>query len=212
MLALEQIAFKQVLKKIDLALEEGMLYSLFGRNGAGKTTLLKVITKIWNPTSGGIYWKGDDLRKLSRKELSRLYTLVPQGGGASFSFTIEEFVLMGRYSFSEKESDITPFLDMVGLLHLRNKRIDQISLGERQKAYIARGLATESPLLLLDEPTAHLDGENQQHIWLLLKELTKKGRTIFTATHDLYWAKKYSDKIFTLDKGILTSLDKPFPL
>jgi iron complex transport system ATP-binding protein len=144
--------------------------------------------------------------------LSKLYTLVPQGGGASFSFTVEEFVLMGRYSFNEQFSNISSYLDMVGLLHLKNQRIDQISLGERQKAYIARGLATESPLLLLDEPTAHLDGDNQIHIWTLLKDLTKKGRTIFTATHDLYWANKYADKIFTLDKGILTSLDKPFPL
>ena len=110
---------------------------------------------------------------------------------------------MGRYSFGEKTSDITPFLEMVNLNHLRDKRIDQISLGERQKAYIARGLATESPLLLLDEPTAHLDGENQLHIWNLLKELTNRGRTIFTATHDLYWAKRFSDRIFTLEGGRL---------
>jgi iron complex transport system ATP-binding protein len=212
MLTLDHVAFKQVLKKIDLRLEEGRLYSLFGKNGAGKTTLLKVITQIWHPTSGMITWNGQDLSSFSRKELSKLYTLVPQGGGASFSFTVEEFVLMGRYSFNEQFSNISSYLDMVGLLHLKNQRIDQISLGERQKAYIARGLATESPLLLLDEPTAHLDGDNQIHIWTLLKDLTKKGRTIFTATHDLYWANKYADKIFTLDKGILTSLDKPFPL
>jgi ABC-type cobalamin/Fe3+-siderophores transport systems, ATPase components len=205
MLTLKEIRFKKVLHEINLSLESGKLYSLFGKNGAGKTTLLKVITQIWEPSEGSIYWDGQDLSRLSRRELSRLYTLVPQGGGASFSFTIEEFVVMGRYSFSEPTSDITPFLQMVDLLHLKDKRIDQVSLGERQKAYIARGLATESPLLLLDEPTAHLDSENQLHIWHLLKELTQTGRTIFTATHDLYWAKKFSDKIFNLESGTVVS-------
>ena len=209
MLALKDIRFRKVLSEINLSLEEGKLYSLFGKNGVGKTTLLKVITRIWEPSEGSLYWNGQDLMQMSRRELARLYTLVPQGGGASFPYTIEEFVRMGRYSFFEKESCIDIFLEMVDLLHLKGKRIDQVSLGERQKAYIARGLATESTLLILDEPTAHLDFENQQHIWKLLKGLTLKGRTIFAATHDLYWAKKFSDQIFTLENGVSKNYNTP---
>lgn len=209
MLTLKKIRYKKVLQEVDLELEEGKLYSIFGKNGVGKTTLLKVITRIWEPSNGTIRWQGVDVAGMSRKELARLYTLVPQGGGGSFSYTIEEFVMMGRYSFSEKWSNIDSFLEMVGILHLKSKRIDQVSLGERQKAYIARGLATESPLLLLDEPTAHLDGEAQAYIWRLLKELTLKGRTILTATHDLYWAKKFSDQIFTLENGVLKNYNIP---
>lgn len=202
MLQLKKLSFKHIFRGIDLSLEAGRLYPLLGRNGVGKTTLLKALAYLHRPL-GSVLWRGKDLALLSRKELSKLITFVPQGGVIPFPFKVKEFVEMGRYAHGQ-QGDVGPILDRVGITALKDQRIDQISHGERQKVYIARGLATEAPLVLLDEPTAHLDVESQEKVWRLMKDLSQKGYTLICATHDLHWSNQFGDRLLHLQDGKLT--------
>lgn len=198
---------KTLLEEISLEFGGGYLHGILGPNGSGKSTLLKILSGIWMPASGTIFWNGEPLLAKSRQEISRLISLVPQNPQPTFDFLVEDIVAMGRYPHNRhywtatEDQLVYQALTMVDAWHLRRRQVNQLSHGERQRVYIARALVTESPILLLDEPTASLDIQHQIEIWELLKQLVKKGKMIIATTHDLTIAERYCDRVAVLKQG-----------
>lgn len=198
---------KSLLNDISLEFGSGTLQGILGPNGSGKSTFLKVLTGIWKPTSGSILWNGEPLLKKSRQVISRILTLVPQNPQPSFDYLVHDIVAMGRYAYDKKywnaadETPIVEALKAVDALHLRQRCINHISYGERQRVYIARALVTECPVLLLDEPTASLDVRHQIEIWELLKGIAEKGKIVIATTHDLTVAEKHCNHVAVINQG-----------
>lgn len=192
-----------LLKEINLSFSSGNLCALIGLNGAGKSTLLKTLIGVLIPTSGKIFWKNENLHTLSRKQISRIISLVSQNPTPLFDFTVNEIVAMGSYSCSpyEKGVSLQEALEAVDGWHLRNRSISSLSSGERQRIFIARALMTNASIILLDEPTANLDIRHQEEIWTLLKTLADKGKIIVVATHDLGAADRHCNLTCILKQG-----------
>lgn len=194
-----------LIDKISLSFQAGLLYGILGPNGSGKSTLLKTMSCIWTPTQGEIWWQNQNLLQFSRKAISQTLSLVPQSPQLYFDFDVYDMVAMGRYPHgcrSSKTHDyIEKALHQVNAWHLRNHLVSQLSGGERQRIYIARALATQAPILLLDEPTSYLDLRHQLEIWQLLQNLAKEGRLIITAVHDLLAAQRFCDQLVILHHG-----------
>lgn len=196
---------KELIKDVSLTFLPGILYGILGPNGAGKSTFLKVLNGIWQPTSGHVLWHGKDLLQMERRKISRTISLVPQNPHIYFDFTVLEFVAMGRYphgnSYQKDLKLLEEVLHTVDAWHLRNRPVSQLSSGERQRVYIARALMTESLILLLDEPTASLDIKHQLEIWKLLQSLSKGGKVIIVASHDLGAMHRYCDEVAVMHCG-----------
>lgn len=199
---------KYLIRDISLKFFPGVLYGILGPNGSGKSTLLKTLAGIWKLSSGKVVWREKDLFLNTRKEISKIITLVPQNIPLYFDFSVTEVVLMGRYphgtfrSNKKYELELLEWaLTIVDAWHLRHRLISQLSNGERQRIYIARALMTESPILLLDEPTASLDIRHQLEIWILLRELLKSGKVVIVSNHDLSAAERFCDQIAILNQG-----------
>ncbi len=201
---------QKVLKDINLTIEEGQFLSIIGPNGAGKSTLLKVINNIYENYDGNISIYGKNIRNYTRKELARIVSFVPQDTYLDFEFSIEELVFMGRYPFQKRfqndgkyDYDISyRAMALTNTLEIKDRLITQISGGERQRALIAKALAQDPKIILLDEPTSHLDINHQIEVLELLKELNKKQNlTIISVLHDLNLASRYSDKLVLLKDG-----------
>lgn len=198
---------KPLIEKINLTFTDGILHGILGPNGSGKSTLFKTMAGIWKPTQGNVFWKGENLLQKNRQEISRTISLVPQNLHIHFDFTVKEIVAMGRYSHqkrnwtTEEENLLERSLVTVDAWHLRNREVNRLSNGERQRVYIARALISESPILLLDEPTSCLDIRHQIDIWHLLKEMAKNGKIVIAATHDLHLAERFCDQVVVLNQG-----------
>ncbi|HPP30873.1 MAG TPA: ABC transporter ATP-binding protein [Soehngenia sp.] len=200
----------KVLRNIDLSVEEGQFLSIIGPNGAGKSTLLKVINNIYENYEGNISIYGKNAKDYKRKELARIISFVPQDTFLDFEFSIEELVFMGRYPFQKRfQNDAKHDYDisyramaLTNTLEIKDRLITQISGGERQRALIAKALAQDPKIILLDEPTSHLDINHQIEVLELLKELNlKQNLTIISVLHDLNLASRYSDKLVLLKDG-----------
>ena len=173
--------------------------------------MLKTLTGIWKPTEGQVCWQNENLLTQDRRTISRTLSFVPQNSAAPFDFTVTEIVAMGRYphgTFRSREGSLEKVyetLKLVNAWHLRDRPISQLSSGERQQVYIARALLTESPVLLLDEPTANLDIKHQYEIWKLLVNLKEKGKLVIVASHDLVAIQKYCFHVSILNQGCCCS-------
>ena len=203
-LSLHNLTYHQLIKGINLVFEPGHIHGILGPNGAGKSTLLKTMSGIWNPTAGSVTWKGNNLLTCPRTEISRILSLVPQNPQTQFDISAEEMVSLGRYCHGKSRVNgeiIESSLHAVDAIHLRDALLSRLSGGEKQRIYIARSLATEAPVLLLDEPTAHLDLRHQIDIWRLMRQLADQGRTIITTVHYLKAASRYCDKVQVLKGG-----------
>lgn len=209
-LHLKQLSYsigeKSLIKNISLCLETSTLYGIIGLNGSGKSTLLKTIARIWEPSSGELWWNTQNLLKASRYEISRILSLVPQNPQIHFDFSVAEIIAMGCYpihTISSKilEEKIYDVLSTVDALHLLKRSFSTLSGGEKQRVYIARSLATESPVLLLDEPTSNLDPRHKIEIWHHLRNHAKKGKLILVATHDILTARHFCDQLIVLQGG-----------
>ena len=209
MLTLKNVSLKKgsktILNNISLAFEPGKIHGILGPNGSGKSSLLRCLAGVWLHQSGSILWLGQDLSFIERKARARLISLVGQSPPNPFDFTAEELVAMGRYPHDTPRSQLEPFitrsLSAVDALPFLKRPINTLSAGERQRIYIARALVTESPVLLLDEPTSSLDYRHEQEIAQLLKNLATSGKLILISLHNLHLAEKILDTSTFLQDG-----------
>ncbi|NOH17227.1 ABC transporter ATP-binding protein [Clostridium cochlearium] len=207
---------KHILKNINISFERNKFYSILGPNGSGKTTLLKNILKALPTTDKTIYIDAFDINNYKNKDLAKKMSSVPQNTNLEFDFTSFDVVLMGRSPHLkrfERETNkdyeiVREAMEITNTWHLKDKYINQLSGGERQKVIIARALAQESSIILLDEPISNLDIQNQIEIMDTLKFLNRDV-TIISVLHDLNLAAQYSDYILLLKNGEIFSKGTP---
>ena len=206
-----------VLKGVTLDLREGKVTALLGVNGSGKTTLFKVLLKILVPKEGSILVGEKNINEFSRNELSRVVALVPQEEGSPFPYTVFEYLLMGRaphlgfFSTPTKrdEDKIAEVLADLGISHLGQRNVTNLSGGERRLVFIARALAQEPEILLVDEPTAHLDLRNKARVLGVMREMADSGRTVVFSTHDPNEASLVADDVGILNEGKIVGFGPP---
>ena len=206
------------LRNIDLRIDGGELVGIIGPNGSGKTTLLRAATRILKPEKGAILLQGRDIWQMGYNELAKKVAVVSQGLEAE-SMSVEEYVLLGRtpyytrFRFLETKNDLKiakRCMDLCGIYMLKDRAMGEISGGERQLALIARALTQEPILLLLDEPTAHLDIAHQVGILDLIRTLNKElGLTVIMVLHDLNLASEYCNRLVLLNQGRVDKIGYP---
>ncbi len=207
-----------VLDGIDLAVASGEMVGLLGPNGSGKTTLVKLASGILKPGKGEIRLDGADIRGMGRKAVARIVAVMPQYFHIPFAFTVGEVIALGRLPFirtiagetADDHEAVAGAMAVVGIAHLEERRFDELSGGERQKVVLAMALAQQPRLLLLDEPTAHLDIAHQVEILEQVRRLNRdSGVTVIAAIHDLNLASLYFDRLVLLKEGRILADGKP---
>ena len=206
------------LSGISFELAAGEVFGVLGPNSAGKTTLIRLLTRIVSPTRGTIEVEGVRVDAMSRADLARRIAVVPQDVPPGLPFTVRELVLMGRYPpaprrFFETPDDLAVAREAMaatGVLDLAGARVAILSGGERQRVALARALAQEPRLLVLDEPTAHLDLRYQVECVTLLRRVNReRGTTIVLVSHDLNLAGELCDRLLLLADGRIARLGPP---
>ena len=195
---------RQILRDVAFSVKKGELLAIVGPNGAGKSTLLKCLVGILRPV-GYVKLNGLELLSLKPKERAKYISYVPQSSFPEFAFTVEEFVELGTYA---TEGDVDGALRKVGMWERKNDLVTKLSGGEYQLVLIARALAQGSNVMLLDEPTSHLDINHALQIMNLLKDL-KDEKILVSVMHDLNLALNYADRIIVLDNGQIQWSGKP---
>jgi iron complex transport system ATP-binding protein len=208
-----------VLRGVSFAIKRGEFLGIIGPNGSGKTTLLRAITGLLHPFEGTILLEGRETDALGRRELAQKVAVVTQLPEAAPSFSVEEFVLMGRIphwsrlQLLETHQDVEKAeraMALTGIAYAHDCRMGELSGGEQQLAFVARALAQEPRLLLLDEPTAHLDIGHQGQIMDLLRRLNReRSLTIAVVLHDLALASLYCERLILLHQGRLRKIGPP---
>lgn len=197
-------------RDISFSLQAGKIIALLGANGAGKTTVLKSLNGNLPIAKGEILVDGKNLREYSRREIARKIAVIAQETETKFPVSVLEFVLSGRFAHGavfgwETEKDLQVALDCLKLCDLTNyehRLMNQLSGGERQRVVLARALATEAVILLLDEPTANLDLAHQAMMFRLVSERCKNcASSAIVVTHDLNSASEFADEIILLKNG-----------
>lgn len=207
-----------VIKDVSFSIEPGSFVSIIGPNGSGKSTLLKTINNLYKPNSGSIFLYGMDISSYKKRDIAKKVALVPQDTNIDYDFTVEDIVMMGRHPYkkrfeTEDEKDhkiVNESLELTNTLNLKDRAINQISGGERQRALIAKAIAQKPTIILLDEPTSNLDINHQMDVLNLLKKLNEEnGLTVVLVIHDINLACRYSDKIILLNKGEILGIGEP---
>jgi iron complex transport system ATP-binding protein len=208
-----------VLRDVSLSVEPGEILALVGPNGSGKTTLLRAALGLIKPEKGQVFVKGRSVTTLSPRERALIMAWVPQQEFASENLTVEDFVALGRYphlgSYSPETSADNEAIDSAltetSLLSFRERGILELSGGERQRALYARALAQGTPLLLLDEPTSHLDIAYQLEVMEKLSSFRRSapGRAVVVSLHDLNLACRFADRILWLSHGHCVTIGTP---
>lgn len=216
MLELEKVTVgydrKAILNNISFALEKGDFLGVIGPNGSGKTTLLRVISKILKPWRGKVTLEGKELSEIGPRELAKRMAVVPQRmQELFFSYSVRDFILLGRtpylrrFQLLESEEDLRVVWEVMketDTIGLEERNLEDLSGGERQRTIIAQALAQEPEILLLDEPTAHLDINHQVEILNLIKNLNqRKNLTVLMISHDLNLAAEYCERLILLKEG-----------
>lgn len=207
-----------IIEDLSFGVESGEIFGVLGPNGSGKTTLLKVISKALRPRGGRILLNGNDLSGMTQLALSRAVAVVPQVTHVEFNFTAREIAAMGRnphqkrmaFDDAEDERIVRESMEATETWHLRDRPFRVLSGGESQRVLVARCLAQRCALMLLDEPTAHLDIKYQAEIFNLLRGLRdKRGITIVVSTHDLNMAAMVCDRVLLMRRGSRAALGAP---
>ncbi len=200
---------RRILNSASLKLEPGKFTAIIGPNGSGKSTLLRALAGLWPVSGGRVLLDNRPLRQLSRREIARHVAFVPQDTRIDFAFTVAELVSMGRHSHrgrfsSETAADrraVDAALERCDVAHLRDRAANELSGGERQRVLLARSLAAQPDIVLLDEPTASLDIEHALDILELCRELARDGHAVGVALHDLNAVVRYADVVCLIDAG-----------
>jgi iron complex transport system ATP-binding protein len=198
-----------VIRNLSLDIPGGRVSAILGPNGTGKTTLLHIMLGLLKPKAGTVRIDGRTPAEYTRRELSRTIGLVPQFESIPFNLTVFEYLLLGRSPYlkpfqmpgEEDEAIVRRAVASVGIEHLAKKPAQRLSGGERQLVHIARVLVQKPQVLLLDEPTAHLDLENQHRILGMLKEMSRQGLTTVFTTHDPNAAIHTADHFILMQGG-----------
>lgn len=214
MLRIESLAVgyggEPVLKGLNLAVARGEFLVVVGPNGSGKSTLVRAVTGALSPAEGRILLDGRDLRGLRPREVARTLAVVAQDTSVGFPFTVEEIVALGRIPHLPPLRSETPrdraaverAMRLTGTQPLAGRLVTALSGGERQRVMVARALAQEPRLLILDEPTAHLDIAHQVELLDLVRRLNRtEGLTVLAILHDLNLAALYADRLVMLKDG-----------
>ena len=203
---------------VSFEIAPGEVFGVIGPNSAGKTTLLRLLTQVVSPDRGHIRLDGRPIGQLAHAELARHVAVVPQDSPRPFPFNVEQLVLMGRYPhgpgrFFESEEDrarARAAMAATGVLELAALPLEQLAGGERQRAMLARALAQEPRLLVLDEPTAHLDLRYQVEAAALIRRVNaERGMTVLLVSHDLNLAAEVCDRLLVLARGRVASVGTP---
>ncbi|RFT16239.1 MAG: ABC transporter (iron.B12.siderophore.hemin), ATP-binding component [Candidatus Saccharicenans subterraneus] len=208
-----------VISGISLELEPGEFLAVCGPNGSGKSTLVKAIQKLTPWLRGKITVNGRNLFELRTRQIASLLAYVPQVFEPIFDFSVEETVAMARYyrqpgrlaGFSERDrAAVEEAMKLAEVFELREKKLNELSGGERQRVLISRALAQDTPVLLLDEPSSHLDLNFQLQVYRLLQELQKdRGKAILVAEHNLNLAAAYCSSLVFIKDGKIIARGRP---
>jgi iron complex transport system ATP-binding protein len=200
---------RTVLRDVSLTVQRGEMVGILGPNGSGKTTLLRIVSAVLTGR-GELTVNGRDVKSYGRKELSKLFAVVPQESRVNFPYTVAEIVLMGRASYHspfalEGKKDLQvarASMELTDSLPLSRRYLHELSGGEKQRVMIARALAQQPEILLLDEPSAFLDLKHQVQIFELLRRLNgERGLTIIAALHDVNLAALFFPRLVILREG-----------
>jgi len=202
-----------VLNSFSLDIVPASITAVLGPNGAGKTTLLNTVLGFLKPQSGAVLLDGVDISQYSRSQLSRMIGLVPQAEHIPFNFTILEYILLGRTPYmgifsmpGEKDYQVAEsVLNLLHIAHIKHRPITELSGGEQQLVLLARALAQQPKILLLDEPTTHLDLGNTVVILNALKDLARRKVTVIFTTHDPQAAIYCADQVVLMKQGHVLS-------
>ncbi len=195
---------KEILKGLDFEIKSSDIVSILGPNGCGKTTLLKLMLGFLKPSSGKIYFKGKDISKIDPKEYFQQVAYIPQIHESAFGYTVKDVVLMGRMpykslfsNFNKEDRTISSeALDILGISHLAEEIYTTLSGGQRQLVLIARAIAQQADVFIMDEPVNGLDFGNQYKLLQKIKELSKKDITFIKTSH-------YPDHVFFVSNEAL---------
>lgn len=203
---------KPVLRGVSLCVDPGTLVGLVGPNGSGKTTLLKCVGNLHAPKSGSVQLDGLNLRQLPARSLAKIVGYVPQDTGAILPLSVIQTVLLGRtpyVRFGAKETDMDAVLNALEIMDLQSlafRMTTELSGGERQRVVIARALAQEPRIMLLDEPTSSLDIKHQLEVLRIMRETASRQRLIvMLAIHDLNLAGRFCDRVVMLKDGAIVA-------
>ncbi len=198
-----------ILESISFSVDSCELVGLVGPNGSGKTTLLRVLGGIFKPSIGTVCVNGRNIHEMGDRERAKLVSYMPQTFYGDFSLSVRELVLMGRYPYrgrlerftlEDKEKSLR-MIEYVGMSRLMDRPFNKLSGGEKQLALLAKILSQETDIILLDEPTSNLDIKHQDRIFSILYELSREGKILITAIHNLNVASRYCSRIIMLSKG-----------
>ena len=207
---------KNILHDITVSFEKGKMTSIIGVNGCGKSTLLKAILGILPLSGGEILLDGNDLRSMSRVEIAKKISYLSQGKNTP-DMTVGQMVLHGRFPYlsyprryrAVDREMAKNAMDSVGILHLADKQLYELSGGMRQNAYIAMALAQDTEYILLDEPTTYLDIAHQLELMKLLATLADRGKGVIMVMHDLPLAFDFSDEVVAIQNGTVVAHTTP---
>jgi iron complex transport system ATP-binding protein len=201
---------RAVLRDVTLRLEAGESVAVLGPNGAGKSTLLRGVLGLTPPMAGEIWLSGDRVDRLPPRTIARRVAAVPQEESFAFPFRVWQVVVMGRLPFAPRGADRPEDLaaahaamERADCRHLAERFVTDLSGGEKQRVLLARALAQEAPLLVLDEPTSHLDIRHQMEGARLARSYAAEGGSVLAAVHDLNLAQAMADRVWLFDAGRL---------
>lgn len=204
-------------RDMSYTLPSGKLVGLIGPNGCGKSTMMKCINKMHSITSGDILIDGKSVLDQSIKEIAKQVANVPAELKNSFGLTVYETVMLGRYPYlknmwwetNEDESEVIDAMEKFGVLHLQNRQINMLSSGELQRVLIAKAYVQKPRLMLVDEPTSHLDMKYKLNVMEYLRAMVRKDMTVLVAEHDISLMARYCDLCIIMKKGELVAIGNP---
>ncbi|MBP5734723.1 MAG: ABC transporter ATP-binding protein [Candidatus Methanomethylophilaceae archaeon] len=207
----------RALKGIDLEFGRGLLVGLIGPNGCGKSTIMKCISRLHQQTSGTIEVDGKDVTSLKPAEVAKIVATVPAEAGQTFGISVMDMVMLGRYPFVEKiwwenpedERVTIEAMRTFGIDHLRRKQVALCSSGERQRALIAKAYVQQPKLMLVDEPTSHLDMKYKLQVMEYLQKMARTDMTVIVAEHDISLMARYCDICVIMKKGEIVAVGDP---